>query len=368
MLFGYPIDSTSMNWLHDCLAAMVTAIHTALDAGAPPLEWPACIPEEHRERLTSRLGLRDRLAVYRGVAERLTLVERAQVLRCLSEQNSVSDLVHGDSECERLTDLPEDIRDPVDKLFTFAFGLLTDLGVRDEHYQAIYEQVPSAVCPFCGCEYFDAPADTRGEAEEEARRIREDLDHYLPRSRYPFAAANLRNLSPMGSKCNGYKRDQDILRNADGVRRRAFYPYVVREVSISLTNSIPFAGADGRKPEWRIEFHPDSPECTTWDVVFSLRTRLRTDVLDPLFDRWLQEFARWLRGEYPQVEIDDDMIIAGLDRYAENEAIKGLNGRDFLRAPVIRMLHRHCAAENDRLLALVKSVLVHAIPPPRTVN
>ncbi|MCK7494405.1 MAG: hypothetical protein MZW92_26920 [Comamonadaceae bacterium] len=59
-------------------------------------------------------------------------------------------------------------------------GLLTKIGIRDRRYQAIYKSAMYHMCPFCGCEYFDAPGAPR-----------EDLDHYLAKSRYPFAAVNL---------------------------------------------------------------------------------------------------------------------------------------------------------------------------------
>ena len=92
------------------------------------------------------------------------------------------------------------------------------------------------MCPFCALEYFDAPGAPR-----------EDLDHYLAVSRYPFAAANLRNLTPMGMKCNErHKGDGDILRDEAGNRRQSFDPYVERELQVSVLNSIPFAQADGQ--------------------------------------------------------------------------------------------------------------------------
>ena len=113
------------------------------------------------------------------------------VLACLVQQNRIADLAICATDCEILSDLPKAIQAPVAEPCNFAFELLTGLGVRDRHYRAIYTTVPYHVCPFCGCEYFDAPGAPR-----------EDLDHYLPRNLYPFAAANLRNLVPMGMKCN----------------------------------------------------------------------------------------------------------------------------------------------------------------------
>jgi hypothetical protein len=147
------------------------------------------------------------------------------------------------------------------------------------------------------------------------------------------------------------------------VRRRAFYPYANRVISISLSRSIPFAGTDGVTPDWHIEFHPASPECMTWDDLFNFQGRLKRDVLDSSFQLWLEEFAIWFRAEYGVPSITHAKIKAALDKYAENEAIKGLNGRDFLRALVFRMLHRHCVSKNSRLLNFLKDLLTLSVPP-----
>jgi hypothetical protein len=120
--------------------------------------------------------------------------------------------------------------------------------------------------------------------------------HYLPKSLYPFAAANLRNLVPMGMKCNKrYKLAQDILRDTAGVRQRSFDPYAERHLKVVLDNSVPFGGADGQTPDWQIDFDPDAVECTTWDNVFHVRERIKRDVLDSSFWQWLRDFSAWFK-------------------------------------------------------------------------
>jgi hypothetical protein len=186
---------------------MVQTIHTNHDGRQVALAWPDIIPAAHRDTLHRRTGLHDRLAQYAAAAGKLSVSERQQVLTCLVQQNRIADLVTCSTDYESLSDLPKAIQAPVAELFGFAFELLTGLGVRDRHYRAIYTAVPYHVCPFCCCEYFDASGAPR-----------EDLDHYLSKSFYPFATVNLRNLVPMGIKCNErYKLAQDILRDAAGV-------------------------------------------------------------------------------------------------------------------------------------------------------
>jgi len=317
--------------------------------------WPDIIPPAHRGKLRTRMGLRKLLNQYSAAARKLNVQGRQQVLTCLTQQNRITDLVTCSTDCESLTDLPMAIRVPIADLFGFAFELLTPLGVRDRHYQEIYIATSAShnVCPFCGCESFDAPGAPR-----------EDLDHYLPKSRYPFAAANLRNLVPMGMKCNErYKQAQGILRNAAGIRRRSFDPYADRQITVTLDNSVPFGGADGQTPDWQIDFVPNSVECTTWDDVFDVRERIKRDVLDSSFRRWLGNFSAWFKERVGIVDPRDAEVVDAIRTYAEDMAFMGLGAREFLRAPVFHMLHRHCEAGDARVLALMKDIVAMAVPP-----
>lgn len=338
MLFGYPLTATNNNWLHECICDAIKAIHAAIDEGCEYPGWPSILPEDRRGELKTRRGIRDRLIGYDAELRRLPKVQRDVVLEALEGQNRVADLLAGDFDCILMGGLPETIRPLVLDLFGFAFELLSELGVRDEQYRAIYSAGDDHVCPFCGTEFFDAPG-----------AAREDLDHYLARKHYAFAAANLRNLVPMGHKCNSrYKMASDLLRREDGVRRAAFDPYAHTALSVSLDESHPFGGSTENTPSWDIQFSPDSAAVSTWDEVFAVRERYRRDHLDPDYPRWLGLFAQWVRGMAIPTDTDA-RLIAALKRFEENWAEDGMRDRAFLKVGVFRMLRRHCEAGNERL-------------------
>jgi len=305
VLYGYPIAATAENWLHKCLCEILRSIHNSLQAGKTLQSWPGIIPVAYRQKLKKRTGLRDRLKEYWKAVSSLTSTNRREVLRALYDENRIALLLACKHDCTTIDDLPAQIQQPISDLFHFAFTLLTDLGVRDQHYRAIYGAESYHVCPFCGCEYFDAPGAPR-----------EALDHYLAESKYPFAAANLQNLVPMGNKCNSrYKLAQDILKREDGTRRKSFYPYSHKGIKISLNNSQPFAGTDGKMPQWCIEFDQEIEETVTWDVVFHIRERYQRDILDPFFESWLRDFSSWCRSAHVKI-IPDREIIDAIARYA----------------------------------------------------
>ncbi len=350
MLFGYPLAATAENWLHECLHEILQLIHGCVETGKSLPVWPDMVPEPYRNRLKNRTGLRDRLNVYQTALAKLGISEQNQILQAFKDQNKIALLVSCQCECEAITDLPSAIREPVKAIFEFAFSLLTDLEIRDRHYKTIYDAASHHICPFCGCEYFDAP-----DAPREA------LDHYLPKHKYSFAAANLRNLVPMGNKCNSrYKLAQDILRKDDGIRRKSFDPYNHGTVTISLDNSQPFAGTIGRTgeslPKWEIDFSSNIEEVTTWDDVFHIRERYERDVLDEAFNSWLNGFRSWCQSR--NIPTSDQEWVAAIESYAIYHESLGFEDRAFLKAAVFRMLQVHCEKGDQRLIKFIRDVVI----------
>lgn len=340
MLYRYPLAATNGNWFHACLVEMVKAVHDAADSGAVAVLWPQVIPVAHRALLSGRTGLRDRLQNYERAIRALGQAKRNLVRTALIKQNQIPLLLSGDASCSDIMQLPKRVRKPTKALFAFAFGLLSDLEIRDVHYTQIYQDAPSAICPFCGCEFFDAPG---------ARR--EALDHYLAESIYPFAAANLRNLVPMGYKCNSsYKSTADMIRSADGTSRKAFDPYADVPFSISLAGSSPIGTAADSAPTWQISFVEDSEQATTWDEVFKIRERFERDVLTPGLKPWFSHFSSWCRSALIGEVITNEALLEGMGRYVEHLRDGGLQDRNFLRAEVFRALLGDCLLGDARTL------------------
>jgi hypothetical protein len=350
MLFGYPVEAIAENWFHECLFEILRTVHNHLANDLEPPSWPEIIPQEHREILRKRHGLRNRLETYKEIAARLDKNQLGELSKALEEQNQIERLLAGACNCSNINDLPEAIRQPVKDLFEFGFNLLSKLEIRDRQYEVIYNSSPYHICPFCGCEYFDAP-----------RAPREALDHYLAESKYPFAAANLHNLVPMGHKCNSkYKLAEDILYKEDGTRRKAFYPYNLGDtkIRVSLDESDPFSGDRGifSHSTWEINFEPDTEEVSTWDEVFKIRDRYVRDVLDVELNNWLWTFGAWCRSAQVRARSMHDVIDA-LQRYAKFMEDTGINDRAFLKAAVFRMLYSKCQQNNQRMIDILSGLV-----------
>lgn len=359
MLFCYPADANDDNWLHDTVLQILFSGMDQIDAGQAPDPWPGCIPADRVEELGSRHGLRDRRNTFLTAYESLDLVERTAVREAVGIQNAFPALFDGVSACVRLKDLPDSIRKPAEDLFRFAFELLTPLGLRDAHYHKIYDQLQARICPFCGIERLDAPGQPR-----------EDLDHYLPITTYPFAGANLRNLSPMGGRCNGpFKRALDVLFDAaTDNRRRCSDPYGGPTFEISLANSVPFEGKTVGSilcPEWNIEFVGLDPVAAeTWNSVFKIRDRYVSSLLNPEFRDWMSHFANWAVRSDLTIS-DKDETVDALGKYVTTCIQEGLAESAFLKRAMFGMLRDHCAdgPQSERLVSwLISLVSIHAQP------
>lgn len=342
MLFHYAVEATEDNWLHDTIVEMLSAGMDELDAGEPLSPWPDCIPAVRLDILSARTGLRDRRAKFFCKYSALTQQARMDVRGALTTQNAIPAIYDGQSPWVRLEDLPPTIREPAKELFRFAFGLLTPLELRDRHYNIIWQQLPAKTCPFCGLERLSHPEEPRP-----------DLDHYLSISSYPFAGANLRNLAPMGDRCNkAFKGTTDVVfDNVANNRRKCCDPYLGPHFSISLNASELLSGDGAIRPlpRWVLEFIGTETHCaSTWNSVFHIERRYY-HVLNDEYRGWVAHFGKWCADPRSGVEITDiASVIAALDQHLgiilQEEKFVDVN---FLKHATFQMLRTKCAVGPD---------------------
>lgn len=331
MLVSYPVAAAGENWLHDGLVAVLTR---AIDGIPDPMaDWLDLFPAEHREAVKRKTSLSDRLGLVVETIVELDVPSRTKLRACLVEQNRLPHAFSSLIPPPLLPAQPPELRTRVSSLFECAFKLLSSLGIRDRQYHAVYSATPGRVCGFCGLERLSAPV---------PGTPREHLDHYLAFSIYPLAGANLRNLAPIGGRCNtAYKRDVDMLRTAQGVARRCFDPYGGHQARITLLNSRPLRGprrGTDILPQWDVELTgADADRLVAWDEAFRIRHRYRHDVLDPDFSDWLDHFAVWTADDPP---VDLPSLLQRIRHYLRTVVQERPGEATFLRRATFEMLER----------------------------
>lgn len=239
-------------------------------------------------RLNRSAELKKHLEKFFNAFKILYPLEKTAVLQQFENIQSVelwlSD-VSLDADKIKNTNLPSTLREPCKKLFIYLYENTIGQALK-EHYNAIYDTlINNRYCPFCAIEQLPNKNDRKA-----------DYDHLLCKTDYPFLSVNMRNLIPMGERCNQiYKKEQDVLINNLGQRRQFLNPYKQQyNLRLDLSGSV-LPTATDRTPAWHITFYPSNDIVTAWSEVFNIKTRY-ADELTTQFNHWLDIFVKANKG------------------------------------------------------------------------
>lgn len=178
----------------------------------------------------------------------------------------------------RYEDLPSQHPDLNNALKDFFTGIYTkgfwglaiikdEVGTLADYYNCFVTQNNADVCPFCGLSALDSTFDP----------TRDEFDHFLPKSKYPFNSVNLKNLVPACKKCNqDHKKAKDPLHDSNGNRRKTFYPFATNLPSINVSVSINGNWlTEQSAANISIDLGPQShqAEIDVWDYLYNIRQR-----------------------------------------------------------------------------------------------
>jgi hypothetical protein len=337
-----PAEAAEENWICDAVNAALLDGFNRADLGQDAAPWPGCLPAEHRERLERRGKLGESVLAIVARYEELAPLERAMVRAAREDQLELAELFECSRAALTAAHLPVTVRASLKEFADRVFETLDDLGVRARSY-AIHDAQKRLACAFCGYEATDSSL---------VRNM--DWDHYLAKSLYPFASANLRNFTPMGDACNSsFKRAKDMLRNDAGLRRPCFDPYGSEPATIDLLQSTLFArGSGNHLPDWVLSMNGDADRCATWDSVFALRERWIAK-LDQIHDGCLRFFGQAYRG----LTLTDDDLVERLSSLAHAEAYDSIVAGGFLPAAIFSLWANRAVsadAEANRLRRLLR--------------
>lgn len=157
-----------------------------------------------------------------------------------------------------------------------------DKKPKKSYYEEFIKKNKS-VCPFCGMGKFPNP---RG-------KTRSDLDHYLNKAKYPFLAANLKNLVPMCKECNqGYKKEKSVIDNEE-TRTSAFYPFGDNPPIFLTVECQQFPENIDDEIVWQVTLSSDEDgmddKIETWDRVFEIKSRIKEEI-EEYFEVWMEDF------------------------------------------------------------------------------
>lgn len=334
MLETYALVATEDNWLSDCLTSSLLSRLECLDEGLELVDFPLDAEEAYREIIAGYPGILERFGSLVNGLLGLNADQRAIVREAIETQNRFPDIFEAAEPCVVCCDTLPEIHALARDLFEFSFKALSrikspnsDVPVRDRQYGLVRENLSKKCCPFCGLERLE-PA--------HPDIPRPDLDHYLLVSRYPFCGVNLKNLAPMGDRCNSsYKLTLDVLHDADGHRLECYDPYGDSTVSFNIEDSDIFDDM-GNGPRWVMNFVPNNSATANWNRMFKIDLRLEHS-LNSEFNDWVKEIGGFIEGLDFDYQVIDELR-AGLIRYRDVTSLESMRSIGRLKEGVASLL------------------------------
>ncbi|WP_321337351.1 hypothetical protein [uncultured Cohaesibacter sp.] len=344
MLETYAIEATEENWLSTCLTSAILRRLTQLDEGEVAAVFPLDLPPEYRAIVSRFSGIVERFNKLSDALTDLSAGERKAVRDAIESQNRIPDVFDGATQCTTCKEALPDIHDLSKELFEFSFKALSRIkspgaptSIRDVLFERAYDRLSKKCCPFCGMERLEPP---------HPDIPRPDLDHYLMVSQYPFCGVNLKNLVPMGDRCNSsYKLAKDILFDQLGNRLSCYDPYGDVTAEFTLEGST-VLGTPAGEPIWKLHLGPESPQTANWDRIFQITLRLEQS-LKAEFTSWTEDIGGVLRGLGYNLNAPEE-VSAGLVRYQEICGTETLSGIGRLKAEITSLFIKDLRSDDKR--------------------
>jgi hypothetical protein len=344
MFETYAIEATEENWLSDCLTKSILGRLTQFDEGETPSAFPADVPAAYQDTISRFTGIVERFNQLSDALAGLNAGQREAVRTAIETQNRIPEIFDGVTQCSNCKENLPEIHDLAKELFEFSFKALSRIrtpeaqtSVRDVHFKIAYDRLSKKCCPCCGMERLEPP---------HPDIPRPDLDHYLMISQYPFCGANLRNLVPMGDRCNSsYKLAKDILFDQQENRVPCYDPYGDATAEFSLAGSA-ILGTPAGEPIWNLHLGPDSPQTANWDRIFRVKLRLE-ESLKAEFTSWAEDIGGILSGLGCNLDAAEE-VSEGLIRYREICGTDTLSGIGRLKAEIASLFIQDLGSDETR--------------------
>jgi len=235
---------------------------------------------------------------------------KKNVFDAFFNMNKIDDMFQNKSPRVTKKDLPPSIRKETDDLFKHLYYNTLKNEIKS-HYEKFVELQDNNWCAFCGMEQL-----------QHFTHQKQDYDHLLTRVTYPFAAINMKNLAPMGLKCNRtHKKTKDLILSL-GRQCKGVNPYY-RKITVKINfKGTLLPSALDRKGKWSIEFSPKCEEVTRWNEVFNIEDRIIKDLFTSGkktdFDLWIDDFVKIYRRKKRLSPMSEPQVRNAFKEYAKS--------------------------------------------------
>lgn len=226
--------------------------------------------------------------------------EKITVQNAYDVNNRISDVCSMSVTPIKYAGLPETIRTPIKSLYDNLWGdnkilgykkVVEKCGTLKSHFNKFRENNEFVVCPFCGLESLTCKSDDG----------KDDYDHYLPKSKYPFISVNFENLLPMCHRCNSKSKgqaDTPFIPNTT-TQRPLYFPLDNTTVDHKIELEINSADTDlSDSNNWTLSINCEpignKTKKESWESVFNIEKRYKSIIADEskVWFKWIRDKHR----------------------------------------------------------------------------
>lgn len=276
-------------------------------------------------------NLKDEVERIYNIFKGLTQAVKDDVRTAFKTNNDIESLCNGTSPVY-LSALPDVVKDDIKPLFKWCYEELLEKGKvagdKMDYYNELINDPDNDfdTCPCCGLI----------DIESAESICREDYDHYLPKSKYPFASVNFSNLVPICNKCNRDRKKADDPIEND---RIAFYPFSTDEhnieIKLNYTADINKEDKELTFTDLKINLNGQVDKIDTWDWLFDIVTRYE-DKVKTFSKRFLKEIKR--RHERFQKIDNNWTYLNTLDELIEDYKFDYYDDKKFLKIAFLKAI------------------------------
>jgi hypothetical protein len=194
-------------------------------------------------------------------------------------------------------------------------------GTVKNHFNDFRKVNKNSICPFCGLEGLECEHDDG----------RDDYDHYLHKSKYPFISVHFMNLVPMCHKCNSKSKGQkDAPFNRTGGQRPIYFPFENNPNGHSISLNINSTTTDLSTPaSWTLDINcqpaVNVPKKDAWVDIFNIETRYKARIAKDSYhykDKLIKDYKKKsVRNGFDFHYFRDDKLDDLEDIYMQKEGI-----------------------------------------------
>lgn len=344
MITSYKYIATVHSKIHDYVIAFFNKIKTDTNGFRDELFEANFLPivKRHRKILKERFKL-----IYEHVTN-LSADDRQSFCQRIIESNQIERICKGEYRPEAIIGNPTGIDKILIDLFLDLYKQVLDgkpfrdntqTTLRDHFDQFCDTNIDITLCPICGI----------GELKKSQDKTRDQYDHYLPISLYPFSSINFYNLVPCCKECNSFdvKGDKDTIEISTG---KIFFPYDENHKGISLVVSINKDDSDISKIDWELTFsnrENKNDEIESWKKIYSIEDRYQ-GYIKARIEKWYKCYIDFISSSnFSFKDISEFKQLYML--ILEQDNSYGLN---FIRKPALEGLLSGSNIEEARIEAM----------------